>query len=159
MAKDNKNHCSFCGRAEDDVNLLFYGISGFICDECAEIAHNAIEEYETLHAQYEEMCSQRDDVQRAVAAMEKSDDIEADFVRQIFGSDHVAVQTAVSEIGTKSFHLIQRVVDTDTQETKCVCQSVMVTFDLEKHESVPLREEWVEAICRYEGRDLRKKKA
>ena len=84
--------------------------------------------------------------------------IEADFVRQIFGSDHVAVQTAVSEIGTKSFHLIQRVVDTDTQETKCVCQSVMVTFDLEKHESVPLREEWVEAICRYEGRDLRKKK-
>ena len=44
MAKDNKNHCSFCGRAEDDVNLLFYGISGFICDECAEIAHNAIEE-------------------------------------------------------------------------------------------------------------------
>lgn len=35
--------------------------------------------------------------------------IEADFVKQIFASDHIAVQTAVSKIGTKSFHLIQRV--------------------------------------------------
>ena len=33
----------------------------------------------------------------------------------------------------------------------------MVTFDLERHESMPLTEEWIEAICKYEGRDLRKK--
>ena len=32
--------------------------------------------------------------------------IEADFLAQIFSSDHIAVQTAVCEIGTKSFHLI-----------------------------------------------------
>ena len=31
-------------------------------------------------------------------------------------------------------------------------------FDLERHESMPLTEEWIEAICKYEGRDLRKKK-
>ena len=37
--------------------------------------------------------------------------IEADFVKQIFASDHIAVQTAVSEVGTKSFHLLQRVID------------------------------------------------
>ena len=70
----------------------------------------------------------------------------------------VAVQTAVTEIGTKSFHLAQRVIDTETQEIKCICTSVMVTFDLEKHESKPLEEEWIQAICKYEGRDLRKKK-
>ncbi len=29
--------------------------------------------------------------------------IEANFVKQIFASDHIAVQTAVSEIGTKAF--------------------------------------------------------
>jgi len=34
----------------------------------------------------------------------------------------------------------------------------MVTFNLIKHESMPLTEEWIEAICAYEGRDLRKKK-
>ncbi len=55
-------------------------------------------------------------------------------MKQIFASDHIAVQTAVSEIGTKSFHLMQQVVDTDTQETKCTCKSVMVAFDLEQHE-------------------------
>ena len=56
--------------------------------------------------------------------------IEADFLAQIYGSDHIAVQT---------------------------CTSVMVTYDLSKHESKPLTEEWIEAICKYEGRDLRKK--
>ena len=72
--------------------------------------------------------------------------------------DHIAVQTAVTEIGTKSFHLAQRVIDTETQEVKCVCTSVMVAFDLAKHESKPLEEKWIEAICKYEGKDLKKKK-
>ena len=71
--------------------------------------------------------------------------IEADFLAQIYGSDHIAVQTAVTKIGTK------------TQKVKCICTSVMVTYDLSKHESKPLTEEWIEAICKYEGRDLRKK--
>ena len=35
--------------------------------------------------------------------------IEANFVKQIFASDHIAVQTAVSKIGTKSFHWCRRV--------------------------------------------------
>ena len=49
--------------------------------------------------------------------------IEANFVKQIFASDHIAVQTAVSKIGTKSFHLVQQVIDTKTNEVKCVCKS------------------------------------
>ena len=84
--------------------------------------------------------------------------ITPNFVKQIFASDHIAVQTAVSEIGTKSFHLIQRVIDTETLEVKCICKSIMVTFDLEKHESMPLTEDWIEAICKFEGKDVRKKK-
>ena len=84
--------------------------------------------------------------------------IEADFVSQIYGSDHIAVQTAVTEIGTKSFHLVQRVIDTETQDIKCICRSVMVTFDLIKHESKALTKGWVEAICTFEGKDVRKKK-
>ena len=57
---------------------------------------------------------------------------------------------------TKSFHLVQQVIDTKTNEVKCVCKSIMVTFDLERHESMPLTKEWIEAICKYEGRDLQK---
>ncbi|WP_363316929.1 thioesterase family protein [uncultured Bacteroides sp.] len=84
--------------------------------------------------------------------------IEAEFLSQIYASDHIAVQTAVTEIGTKSFHLVQQVIDQKSKEVKCVCTSIMVAFDLTKHESKPLEEEWIEAICRHEGRDLRKKK-
>lgn len=84
--------------------------------------------------------------------------LDADFLSQIFATDRVAVQTAVSEIGTKSFRLIQRMIDTKTGEVKCIGTSVMVAFDLEKHESKPLTEEWIQAICNYEGRDVRKRK-
>lgn len=82
--------------------------------------------------------------------------IEADFVAQIFGSDRIAVQTAVTEIGKKSFRLMQRVIDLNTHEVKCIGTSVMVAFDLEKHQSKPLTEEWIKAICEFEGRDVRR---
>ena len=34
--------CSFCGREENEVNLLLYGENGFICDDCVEKAHEVI---------------------------------------------------------------------------------------------------------------------
>lgn len=42
MAKKNIDHCSFCGRSANDVNVLITGIDGFICDTCAEQAHEII---------------------------------------------------------------------------------------------------------------------
>ncbi len=36
--------CSFCGRDKKDVNLLIAGISGHICDNCINQAHEIIEE-------------------------------------------------------------------------------------------------------------------
>ena len=84
--------------------------------------------------------------------------VTADFLSQIRGTDEVAVQTAVTAVGTKSFTLAQRVIDVRTNEVKCVGTSVMVTYDLKALESIPLREEWIEAICAYEGKDVRKEK-
>lgn len=81
--------------------------------------------------------------------------IEANFLSQIKGEDHIAVQTAVSKIGKKSFHLAQRIIDTKTNEVKCIGTSVMVTFDLEKHESMDILPEWIDAMCKYEGKNLR----
>lgn len=84
--------------------------------------------------------------------------IQVDFLSQILSTSHIAVQTATSEIGNKSLTIVQRVIDTDTQEVKCMCKSILVAFDLEKHESIEIPEKWKEAICRYEGRELRKHK-
>ena len=44
MAKTPKQHCSFCGRPESELKLLLTGIDGFICDECAERAHEIVNE-------------------------------------------------------------------------------------------------------------------
>ncbi len=84
--------------------------------------------------------------------------LEANFLTQIFGSEPIAVQTAVVETGTKSLRLQQRVINTRTGEIKCVCVSTLVAFDLVSHESKALDESWVESVCAYEGRDVRKKK-
>lgn len=52
MAKKNLNHCSFCGRTSDEVKLLFSGIDGHICDECAKNAATVLME-EGLYSQSE----------------------------------------------------------------------------------------------------------
>lgn len=84
--------------------------------------------------------------------------IEANFLSQIVATNRIAVQTAVTEIGNKSMVMVQRVVDMDTNEVKCVCKSILVAFDLEKHDSIEIPEVWKEAICAFEHKDLRKKK-
>lgn len=38
-----KKKCSFCGRSEDDVNMLISGLSGYICDDCIKHAYNILE--------------------------------------------------------------------------------------------------------------------
>ena len=42
MEKHRK--CSFCGRHERDVQMLVTGVSGCICDECARLANEVVEE-------------------------------------------------------------------------------------------------------------------
>jgi ATP-dependent Clp protease ATP-binding subunit ClpX len=44
MAKLTEKRCSFCDRTETDVNILFTGIKGNICDQCIENAHTLLME-------------------------------------------------------------------------------------------------------------------
>lgn len=83
--------------------------------------------------------------------------IEANFISQILGTSSIAVETTVAEIGNKSLTMVQQVIDTHTKEVKCVCKSILVAFDLENHDSKEIPEEWKEAICAFEHRDVRKK--
>lgn len=77
--------------------------------------------------------------------------IEAEFIAQIKSGDHIAARTRVIKIGNKSFHLEQDIIDTDTQEVKCSCFSVMVLYDLVQHKSMPFPDTWRQAISQYEG--------
>jgi len=44
MAKNVEKRCSFCDRPESELNILFTGIKGNICDVCIENAHNLLME-------------------------------------------------------------------------------------------------------------------
>jgi len=43
MAKFQQ-HCSFCGRSENEVKMLLTGINGYICDECTERAFEMVKD-------------------------------------------------------------------------------------------------------------------
>ncbi len=77
--------------------------------------------------------------------------IEADFVSQVKAGCNIAARTRVTHIGNKSFTLEQEVYDTDTQELKTRCVSVMVLYDLLKHLTIPLPPKWSQAIRSYEN--------
>jgi ATP-dependent Clp protease ATP-binding subunit ClpX len=44
MAKQSERRCSFCDRMENEVNILFTGMKGNICDQCIENAHGLLQE-------------------------------------------------------------------------------------------------------------------
>lgn len=44
MAKQTEKKCSFCDRSESEVNILFTGLKGNICDQCIENAHALLTE-------------------------------------------------------------------------------------------------------------------
>lgn len=74
----------------------------------------------------------------------------ADFLLPIFFHEKVAVETAVTHIGNKSFKMEQRIVNTENNTIKCVCSTVMVSFDIKTGESKPVPGEWKQAIIDFE---------
>jgi acyl-CoA thioester hydrolase len=83
--------------------------------------------------------------------------IQVSFLLPVYPNENVAVQTAVVEIGTKSFKLFQQLINVDTKEVKCICQTVMVGFDAKTKTTKLISDEWRKAMIDYEGRgDLSK---
>lgn len=77
--------------------------------------------------------------------------INANFFTPVFFSDDVEIETAVVQLGHKSFTLLQRAVSAGTHDVKCECRTVMVLYDLIMKEPMLIPDEYKEAICRYEG--------
>ncbi|MEG2573070.1 MAG: thioesterase family protein [Bacteroides sp.] len=79
--------------------------------------------------------------------------VQANFLAPIFFSENIAIQTATTRIGNKSFTLCQQVINVDTKEIKCICQTVMVGYDIKLKESQPIPDECKKAICKFEGNE------
>ncbi len=76
--------------------------------------------------------------------------IEVSFLLPVYPDENVAVQTAVVEIGNKSFKLLQHLVDLDTNEIKCICNTVMVCFDAKTKATRQISDEWRKAMADFE---------
>lgn len=70
-----------------------------------------------------------------------------DYYGQVRLTDDIVVVTDISRIGTKSMTLHQRIMCGE----KCLTESssVMVAFDFETQESVPMPEEWRTKLAEY----------
>ena len=77
--------------------------------------------------------------------------IEVSFLLPVYPGENVAVETAVTEIGNKSFKLLQHLIDVETNEVKCICQTVMVCFDAKTKTTRPIYDEWRKAMAEFEG--------
>lgn len=80
--------------------------------------------------------------------------INANFFKPMFFSDKIIIETACIHLGHKSFTLLQRAVNADTNEVRCECRSVMVAYDANKLRPVSIPDENKKAICGYEGHTL-----
>ena len=83
MAKQNR--CSFCGRAENEVKMLIYGIDGYICDECAEQAITIVKEARA---------SRKQDVK--LENLPKPQEIKAYLDQYVIGQDAAKVALSVA---------------------------------------------------------------
>ncbi len=77
--------------------------------------------------------------------------IQVSFVLPVYPGENVAVETAVVEIGNKSFKLFQQLIDVETNEVKCICHTVMVCFDAKTKTTRPISDEWRKAMADFEG--------
>lgn len=82
MANNDKNHrhCSFCGRSEEELELLLTGLDGHICNECAERAKEMVDL--ALSSQ-----NPSDDVEEELGALPTPKEIKTYLDKYIIGQD------------------------------------------------------------------------
>lgn len=80
--------------------------------------------------------------------------INCDFFAPTYITEPIAVVTTITHMGEKSFTLEQRIINTATDEVKCIARTIMVGFDIATGKSAPIDHKWVEALEAYEQRKL-----
>lgn len=109
--------------------------------------------YDTGKARYFETVHGVDDWRRVEAVIAN---INCTYVAPIFFGEKISVGTRCLWLGEKSFGLQQILFD-DKGEVRSVCETVMVSFDAEKHRSVELPDHWRDAFTSYETSEISKR--
>ncbi len=73
-----------------------------------------------------------------------------DFIRSIRDQEHICVQTRTTALGNKSVRMLQRIINTDTQEVKSTCVTVLSGFDRAHDCSKPIDETFKQKAREFE---------
>jgi len=76
--------------------------------------------------------------------------IEVDFFSPIYYKEKIAVDSKVVKLGEKSGTFLQQIRNVKNGEIKCRCKSIFVTYDALTQASIPIPENWRDAISKYE---------
>lgn len=90
MARQSQDKCSFCGRSRSEVSLLISGLNGFICDECAEQAHEIVNET------FKKIKKNEDKLGVGLEELPKPKDIKAFLDGYVIGQDEAKRNLAVA---------------------------------------------------------------
>lgn len=76
--------------------------------------------------------------------------IEADFLSPIYYRENIVVDSKVIKLGEKSGVFLQQIRSITTQEIKCRCTSIFVTYNAETQSSMLIPDVWRKVISEYE---------
>lgn len=80
--------------------------------------------------------------------------VEIDYYSSVYYRESIVVESKIIRLGHKSGTFLQQIRNTDTNEIKCRCESIFVSYDPNTQSSTKLPEIWKEAISRFEGLSL-----
>lgn len=81
--------------------------------------------------------------------------LNCDFFAPTYISEEIAVLTQVASISERSFKMLQRVVNIHSGEVKCAATTIMAGFDPSTAQSAPIAPQWIDALSKQEGRELK----
>lgn len=77
--------------------------------------------------------------------------IDVDFLAPVFYKEQIAVDTKIIKIGTKSVTFLQQIRNTLTNEIKCRCRSVAVTYNPKELKAMKVPQIWRDSISDYDS--------
>lgn len=77
--------------------------------------------------------------------------VEIDYFSPIYYKEAIVVESKITGLGHKSGTFLQQIRNINTDEVKCRCKSVFVSYNSHTQSSIPVPDMWRKAISEFEG--------